>query len=47
MKETFNEGKLLARDYFYSSIKDGKIGDDRKISDDHIIVKNYLTCEKT
>ena len=45
--ERFNEGKLLAREYFYSSIKDGKIGDDCKISDDHITVKDYLTCEKT
>ena len=45
--ERFNEGKLPAREYFYSSIKDGKIGDDRKISDDHISVKDYLTCEKT
>ena len=45
--ERFNEGKLPAREYFYSSIKDGEIGDDRKISDDHISVKDYLTCEKT
>ena len=44
--ERFNEGKLLARKYFYSSIKDGKIGDDGKKSDGHISVKDYLTCEK-
>ena len=45
--ERFNEEKLPARKYFYSSTKDGKIGDDGKISDGHISVKDYLTCEKT
>ena len=45
--ERFNEEKVPARNYFYSSTKDGKIGDDRKISDGHICVKDYLTCEKT
>ena len=30
----------------FSSIKDGKIGDDGKISHVHIGVKDYLTCEK-
>ena len=44
--ERSNEEKLPARKYFYSSIKDGKIGDDGKISDGHISVKDYLTCEK-
>ena len=44
--ERFNEEKLHARKYFYSSTKDGKIGDDGKISDSHISVKDYLTCEK-
>ena len=44
--ERFNEKKLPAKKYFYSSIKDGKIGDDGKISDGHISVKDYLTCEK-
>ena len=44
--ERFNEEKLPARKYFYSSTKDGKTGDDGKISDDHIIVKDYLTFEK-
>ena len=39
--EKFNEKKLTARKYFYSSIKDGKIGDDDKISDGHISVKDY------
>ena len=45
--ERFNEEKLPARNYFYSSIKDEKIDDDGKISDGHISVKDYLTCEKT
>ena len=44
--EKFNEEKLPARKYFYSSTKDGKIGDDCKISDGHISVKCYLTYEK-
>ena len=45
--ERFNEKKLPAKKYFYSSTKDGKIGDDGKISDGHISVKDYLTCGKT
>ena len=45
--ERFNEEKLPARKYFYSSTKDGKIDDDDgKVSDGHISVKNYLMCEK-
>ena len=44
--ERFNEEKLSAQKYFYSSIKDGKIDDNGKISDGHISVKDYLTCEK-
>ena len=44
--ERFNEEKLPAKKYFYRSIKDGKIDDDGKISDGHISVKDYLTCEK-
>ena len=44
--ERFNEEKLPARKYFYSSTKDGKIGDDGKILDGHISVKDYLTCGK-
>ena len=39
--------KLPARKYFYSSTKDGKVDDDGKISDGHISVKDYLTCEKS
>ena len=38
---------MPARKYFYSSIKNGKIGDDGKISDGHINVNDYLTCKKT
>ena len=45
--ERFNEEKLLAKKCFYSSIKDGKIGDDGKISDGHINIKDYSTCKKT
>ena len=44
--ERFNEEKLSAKIYCYSSIKDGKIGDDSKISDGRISLKNYFTCEK-
>ena len=44
--ERFNEEKLPARKYFYISTKDEKIGDNSKISDGHISVKDYLTCEK-
>ena len=36
----------LLQNIFYSSIKAGKIGDDGKISDGHISVKDYLTCER-
>ena len=39
--ERFNEKKLPARKYFYSSIKDAKIGDDGNISDGHIDVTDY------
>ena len=44
--ERFNEEKLPAQKCFYGSTKDRKIGDDGKISDGHISVKDYLTCEK-
>ena len=37
---------MPARKCFYSSTKDGKIGDDGKKSDGHISLKDYLTCEK-
>ena len=45
--ERFNEKKLPAKRYFYSSVKDEKIGDDGKISEYHINVNDYLTCKKT
>ena len=45
--ERFNEEKLPARKYLYSSAKDGEINDNGKILDGHINVKDYLTCEKT
>ena len=45
--ERFDEEKLPAKIFFYSSTKDGKIGDDGKISDGHIDVNDYLTCKKT
>ena len=44
--ERFNEEKLPARKYFFSSIKKEKFRDDGKISDGHISVKDYLTCKK-
>ena len=44
--ERFNEEKLPARKYFFSSTKKGKIGNDGKKSDGHISFKDYLTCEK-
>ena len=45
--ERFNEEKLPARKFFYSSTKGRKIGDDGKISDGHISAKDYyLAWEK-
>ena len=44
--ERFNEEKLPAWKYLYSSTKHEKIGDDGKISDGHITVKDYGTCRK-
>ena len=44
--ERFNKEKLPDRKIFYSSAKDGRIGDDGKSSYGHISVKDYLTCEK-
>ena len=44
--ERFNAKKLPGKKYFYRSIKDGKIGDDGKISEGHVSVKDYLICEK-
>ena len=44
--ERFNEEKLPAKKYFYSSTRGGKIRDVGKISDGHISVKDYLTWVK-
>ena len=44
--ERLNEKKLPAGKFFFSSTKKGKIYDDGKKSDDHISLKDYLTCEK-
>ena len=44
--ERFSQEKLPARKYFCSSTKDGKFGDDGKISDGHISVNDSLICEK-
>ena len=44
--ERFNEEKFPARKYFFSSTKKGKIDEDGKISDGHISIEDYLTCEK-
>ena len=41
-----NNKYLYSSKYFYSTTKNGKIGDDGKISDGHISVKDYLTCKK-
>ena len=42
----FDEDKLPARKYFFSSTKKGKIDNDGKISDGHVSIKDYMTCEK-
>ena len=42
----FNEEKLPARKYFFSSTTKRKIDDDGKILDGHVSIKNYLMCEK-
>ena len=44
--ERFNEEKLPARKYFFSSTKKGKIDNDNKISDGQISIKDYMVCEK-
>ena len=44
--ERFDEDKLPARKYFFSLTKKGKIGNDGEISDGHISIKDYMTCEK-
>ena len=42
----FNEEKLCARKYFFSSTKKGKNNNDSKVSDGHASIKDYLMCEK-
>ena len=42
----FDEKKLCARKYFFSSTKKGKIDEDGKISGGHINIEDYLMCEK-
>ena len=42
----FNEDKLYARKYFYSSTKDKKISKDGKISDGHVSIEDYMVCER-
>ena len=42
----FNEEKLCARKYFFSSTKNGQIDEDGKISDGHISIEDYLMCER-
>ena len=44
--EKFNEEKLPARKYFFNSTKKAKIDNDGIISDGHISIKDYMTCEK-
>ena len=41
----FNEDKLCARKYFYSSTKDKKISEDGKISDGHVSNEDYMVSE--
>ena len=42
----FNEDKLCARKYFYSSTKDKKTSEDGKISDRHVSIEDYMVFEK-
>ena len=42
----FDEDKLPARKYFFSSTKKGKIDNDGKTSDGYISIEDYLVCEK-
>ena len=43
----FGEEKLLDRECFYSSVKDGTTGDNGKKADGHISDEDYLTYKKT
>ena len=42
----FNEDKLCARKYFYSSTEDKKISEDGKISDGLVSIEDYMVCER-
>ena len=42
----FNEDKLCAGKYFYSSTKDEKISEDGKISDSYVSIEDYMVCER-
>ena len=42
----FDEDKLPARKYYFSSTKKEKIENDSKISDGHLSIEDYLICEK-
>ena len=42
----FDENKLPARKYLFSSTKKGKIDNDGKISGGHISIEDYLLCQK-
>ena len=42
----FDEDKLYARKYFYSSTKDKKISEDGKILDGHVSIEDYMVCKK-
>ena len=42
----FNEDKLCAGKYFYSSTKDKKISEDGKISGGHVSIEDYMVCER-
>ena len=42
----FNEDKLCARKYFYSSTKDKKISENGKISVGHVSIEDYMVFEK-
>ena len=44
--ERFNEGKLCASKYFYSTIKDKTNCEDGKISDGHASIEDYMVCER-
>ena len=42
----FNEDKLCATKYFYSSTKDKKNSKDGITSDGHVSIEDYMACEK-